>query len=110
VTERRSALADARPRPVWWEGRDEAAVGEPLRGTARADLLVVGGGFTGRWTALRAVERVPGRSVLLVEADRIAEHATGRNGGFCEASLTHGEANGRDRWPGEYELLDRLGR
>ena len=34
--------------------------------------------------------------MLLIEADRIAEHATGRNGGFCEASLTHGEANGHD--------------
>jgi glycine/D-amino acid oxidase-like deaminating enzyme len=56
------------------------------------------------------VERQPGRRVLLVEGDRIAEHATGRNGGFCEASLTHGEANGRQRWPDEYDVLDRLGR
>ncbi|WP_225973062.1 NAD(P)/FAD-dependent oxidoreductase [Nesterenkonia natronophila] len=74
-----------------------------------ADLLVVGGGFTGLWTALRAVERAPGTRVLLVEADRIAEHATGRNGGFCEASLTHGEENGRNRWPEEYEKLEQLG-
>jgi glycine/D-amino acid oxidase-like deaminating enzyme len=72
--------------------------------------VVVGGGFTGLWTALRAVERSPGRRVVVLEADRIAEHATGRNGGFCEASLTHGEANGRDRWPDEYDRLDRLGR
>src|SRR6185312_8725803 len=64
---------------------------------------------TGLWTALRAVERDPGRRVLLVEADRIAEHATGRNGGFCEASLTHGEANGRQRWPEEYDQLASLG-
>ncbi|WP_425588816.1 NAD(P)/FAD-dependent oxidoreductase [Streptomyces thinghirensis] len=73
------------------------------------DLLVVGGGFTGLWTALRAMEREPGRRVLVVERDRVAEHATGRNGGFCEASLTHGEANGRSRWPDEYEQLQRLG-
>jgi len=80
-----------------------------LHGPEESDLLVVGGGFTGLWTALRAVEREPGRRVLLVEADRIAEHATGRNGGFCEASLTHGEANGRARWPEEYDGLERLG-
>ncbi len=39
--------------------------------------------------------------------DRIAEHATGRNGGFCEASLTHGESNGRTRWPDEYDRAAR---
>jgi glycine/D-amino acid oxidase-like deaminating enzyme len=36
--------------------------------------------------------------------------ATGRNGGFCDASLTHGEANGRDRFPGELARLEELGR
>ena len=35
--------------------------------------------------------------------------ASGRNGGFCEASLTHGEENGRTRWPDEYDALERLG-
>jgi glycine/D-amino acid oxidase-like deaminating enzyme len=103
------ALEGSRLQPLWL---DNPARPEPRRGvsgTEHTDLLVVGGGFTGLWTALRAVEREPGRRVLLVEADRIAEHATGRNGGFCEASLTHGEANGRDRWPEEYAELERLG-
>ena len=36
--------------------------------------------------------------------------ASGRNGGFCEASLTHGEANGRQRWPEEFDQLEALGR
>ena len=35
--------------------------------------------------------------------------ASGRNGGFCSASLTHGEANGMARWPQEYAALHRLG-
>jgi glycine/D-amino acid oxidase-like deaminating enzyme len=70
---------------------------------------VVGGGFTGLWTALRAVERDPSINVLLIEADRIAEHATGRNGGFCAASVTHGEVNGMTRWPDEYDALHRIG-
>jgi glycine/D-amino acid oxidase-like deaminating enzyme len=73
------------------------------------DLLVVGGGATGLWAALRALEREPGRSVLLLEASRIAEHASGRNGGFCASSITHGDANGRARWPEEMPLLRRLG-
>jgi glycine/D-amino acid oxidase-like deaminating enzyme len=58
------------------------------------DLAVVGGGFTGLWTALRAVERAPGTRVVVLEADRIAEHATGRNGGFC--ALVHARAAGRE--------------
>ena len=103
-------LDAASPVPVWLDTADRPAARPPLDGDLQTDLVVVGGGFTGLWTALRAKERHPRRRVLLVEGDRIAEHATGRNGGFCEASLTHGEANGRERWPDEYAELDRLGR
>ncbi|WP_244931983.1 FAD-dependent oxidoreductase [Nocardioides sp. W7] len=95
--------------PLWLDTPLRPAPRPPLTGEREVDLLVVGGGFTGLWTALRAVERDPGTRVLLVEADRIAEHATGRNGGFCEASLTHGEGNGRTRWPEEYDALHELG-
>ncbi len=102
-------LADSVLRPLWLDNPARPAPRTSLDGSVDTDLLVVGGGFTGLWTALRAVERQPGRRVLLVEADRIAEHATGRNGGFCEASLTHGEANGRERWPDEYDVMHELG-
>ncbi|KRF37241.1 NAD(P)/FAD-dependent oxidoreductase [Nocardioides sp. Soil805] len=95
--------------PLWLDTPDRPAARPPATGIVHTDLLVVGGGFTGLWTALRAVERDPGCSVVLVEGDRIAEHATGRNGGFCEASLTHGESNGRSRWPDEYDRLHELG-
>jgi glycine/D-amino acid oxidase-like deaminating enzyme len=60
---------------------------------------VVGGGFCGPWTALLAKKRDPGRSVILLEADRAGWAATGRNGGICAASLTRGEANGRPDAP-----------
>jgi len=102
-------LADSVLRPLWLDNPARPAPRPALDASEDTDLLVVGGGFTGLWTALRAVERQPGRRVLLVEGDRIAEHATGRNGGFCEASLTHGEANGRQRWPEEYDVLHELG-
>lgn len=104
-----SALRDSVLKPLWLDSPARPQARPPLVGESDVDLLVVGGGFTGLWSALRAVERNPGRSVLLVEACRIAEEASGRNGGFCEASLTHGEANGRTRWPDEYDELDRLG-
>ena len=104
-----SALDGSVLQPLWLDNPDRPAPRPALGGDVETDLLVVGGGFTGLWTALRAVEREPGTSVVLVEGDRIAEHATGRNGGFCEASLTHGELNGRSRWPAEYDELHRTG-
>ena len=109
-TEIDAQLDHASPLALWLDTPARPAPRPPLDGDVETDLVVIGGGFTGLWTALRAKERDPDRRVLLLEADRLAEHATGRNGGFCEASLTHGEANGRDRWPDEYALLDRLGR
>jgi glycine/D-amino acid oxidase-like deaminating enzyme len=80
-----------------------------LRGDVRADLAVVGGGFSGLWTALLAKERDPGRDVVLLEAGTVGWAASGRNGGFCTASLTHGSANGLARWPDEIATLERLG-
>lgn len=95
--------------PLWLDTPLRPDARPALDGDTTVDLAVVGGGFCGLWTAIRAVERDPGRDVLLLEGDRIAEHATGRNGGFCEASLTHGEHNGLARWPEEYGDLVRLG-
>jgi gamma-glutamylputrescine oxidase len=51
----------------------------PLRGDARADVCVVGGGYTGLSTALHLRQR--GYSVVLLEANRIGWGASGRNGG-----------------------------
>ncbi|WP_312855850.1 NAD(P)/FAD-dependent oxidoreductase [Nocardioides stalactiti] len=103
------SLAGSVLRPLWLDTPLRPPARPAVGGDATADLVIVGGGFCGLWTALRAVEREPGRDVLLLEGDRIAEHATGRNGGFCEASLTHGESNGRARWPEEYDVLARMG-
>ena len=80
-----------------------------LPGATTCDLLVVGGGYTGLWTALHAAERDPGATIVLLEAERIGWAASGRNGGFVEASLTHGAANGKSRWPAEFDQLERLG-
>ncbi|QIK75819.1 NAD(P)/FAD-dependent oxidoreductase [Nocardioides piscis] len=95
--------------PLWLDSAIRPEPRPAVTVGCEVDLLVIGGGFTGLWTALRALERDPGALVLLVEADRIAEHATGRNGGFCEASLTHGEANARAHWPEEADALHALG-
>ncbi len=105
-----AALADAEPKVFWLDDRTAPHPSPALLGPTVADLAVVGGGYTGLWTALRAKERYPELDVVLLEADTCGSAASGRNGGFCDASLTHGYANGLDRWPDELPTLERLGR
>ena len=97
----------AEPASYWLAGAPPPR--DPLTMGTTCDLAVIGGGFSGLWTALLAKERDPDRTVLLLEGNRVGWAASGRNGGFCEASLTHGETNGRERFPAEFEALQRLG-
>ena len=76
----------------------------------RADLVIVGGGLTGLWTALLAAQDHPQRQVVLLEGASLGWAASGRNGGFCSSSLTHGLPNGLERWPADMPQLLRLGR
>ncbi|MGO9558808.1 MAG: NAD(P)/FAD-dependent oxidoreductase [Acidimicrobiales bacterium] len=102
-------LRDAARVAFWLDDPRAPAAAESLVGSTTADLAVVGGGFTGLWTALLAKERGPNRDVVLLDADRCGWAASGRNGGFCSASLTHGRSNGESRFPGEIARLDELG-
>jgi len=103
------ALADAEPAVFWL---DDPAAPDPapaLVADVECDLAVVGAGYTGLWTALRARERGEADDVVVLDAGRSGAAASGRNGGFCAASLTHGTGNGYARWPAEMPVLDRLG-
>ncbi|MCP4085610.1 MAG: FAD-dependent oxidoreductase [Actinomycetia bacterium] len=104
------ALADVTSHPVWLDHPEAPEPGEPLSGTVEADLVIVGGGFTGLWAALQAKERDPDREITLIEADRIAWGASGRNGGIVSVSLIHGLSNGADLFPDELGRLEELGR
>jgi glycine/D-amino acid oxidase-like deaminating enzyme len=71
----------------WWLEQALAAEGNPppapaLAGDATADVAIVGGGYTGLWTALALRERAPELRVTLLEAEICGHGPSGRNGGF----------------------------
>ncbi len=103
----RRSLSGASTVPFWLDTAHPDPL-PALSGRTTADLLVVGGGFCGLWTALQAKERDPDRDVVLVEAKRVGWAASGRNGGFVEASLTHGRDNGRRHFAAELDAIDAL--
>jgi glycine/D-amino acid oxidase-like deaminating enzyme len=80
--------ASVEPRlPSWWLEDALAREGDPLpapalSGDATADVAIVGGGYTGLWTALALRERAPELRVALLEAEICGHGPSGRNGGF----------------------------
>ncbi|TLP58910.1 NAD(P)/FAD-dependent oxidoreductase [Microbispora triticiradicis] len=103
-------IEDAAPRVFWTDRPGAPGPYEPLHGRTTADLLVVGGGFTGLWAAVLAKQENPACDVVLVEARSVAYGASGRNGGFVADSLTHGIGHGARLWPAENAALLALGR
>ncbi|MCY7326521.1 MAG: FAD-binding oxidoreductase [Microbacteriaceae bacterium] len=102
------AITGVRHSPFWLE--DAAAAAYPrLTGALECDLAVVGAGYCGLWTAIKAKRADPSRRVVVLEAKTVGWAASGRNGGFVEASLTHGEDNGASRFPAEINRLNELG-
>ena len=81
-----------------------------LIGETTTDLCIVGAGYTGLWTALLAKEKNPERHVIIIEQLETGAGASGRNGGFCSYSLTHGFMNGYSRFKDEMAIIERLGR
>jgi glycine/D-amino acid oxidase-like deaminating enzyme len=89
------------PRSLWLQealAAEEGVGSSELVEAVRADVCIVGGGYTGLWTALRIVELEPGASVVVVEADICGGGPSGRNGGFALSW-----------WPKVETLIKRVG-
>ena len=88
----------------WIEEAGDVSPTAALAGSREADVLVVGGGYTGMWTAWYARQLEPEARIVLLEAEPICGHGpSGRNGGFCNA-MWLSLASMRDRWGGEGAL------
>jgi len=79
-------MADKHTRYGWW--LEEAGLPDPrppLEGDVDADIVVLGGGYTGMWTAWFINELEPEARVALLEAERCGTGPSGRNGGFVDS-------------------------
>jgi glycine/D-amino acid oxidase-like deaminating enzyme len=86
-------------RHGWWlEEAGEVVPTRALDGNATADVVVVGGGYLGLWTAWQLLELEPSLDVVLLEAEVCGHGPSGRNGGFCETL-----------WPDAAILRERSG-
>ena len=70
-------------RPFWIEQAlfNDGDLAPALQGTTQADVCIVGGGFTGLWTAIQAKQQNPALDIAILEADLCGAGASGRNGG-----------------------------
>ncbi|MGH3136973.1 MAG: NAD(P)/FAD-dependent oxidoreductase [Gaiellaceae bacterium] len=72
-------------RHGWWLGEaGEVAPAPPLEGDATADVVIVGGGYLGMWTAWHLLALEPELEIVLLDAGLCGHGPSGRNGGFCE--------------------------
>jgi glycine/D-amino acid oxidase-like deaminating enzyme len=85
------------PHGYWLEEAGAVAPAPPLAGEVEADVVVIGGGFTGLWTAWHVKRLEPEARVVLLEADGCGRGPSGRNGGFCNA-MWFQLASMRQRW------------
>lgn len=72
--------------PLWQDG-DALTLRPALEGSHEADVAIVGGGYTGLWTAYYLTSLAPNLRVIVVESRHVGFGGSGRNGGWCSAFL-----------------------
>lgn len=74
---------DGSPLSLWHDQGPSPTFRPPLAGRAEVDVVIVGGGYTGLWTAYYLAQARPDLSVMVLEAEFCGFGASGRNGGWC---------------------------
>lgn len=113
------AVSEGRSDPLWWSGLPAGPTRPSLTQDDSVDVAIVGGGFTGLWTAYYLLEANPSLTVLILEAEHVGFGASGRNGGWVSAlypvgprvlARDHGELATRDQYAALRESVDEIGR
>jgi glycine/D-amino acid oxidase-like deaminating enzyme len=77
-------------------GLEHETINEPLRGDHKADIVIIGGGYTGLSSALNINRRFPDKKIVLLEGACCGYGASGRNGGFCIGGVLLGDPTQMD--------------
>ena len=74
----------------WFKAADleHQAINAPLKGSRKADIIIIGGGFTGLSSAYHLSRAFPHKKIVLLEGACCGYGASGRNGGFCDAGFS----------------------
>jgi glycine/D-amino acid oxidase-like deaminating enzyme len=104
--------ADAIKHEIFWRETEPVRAGPPLEGDVRCDVCVVGGGYTGLWTALLLKQADPAIDVRVLEAADAGAGASGHNDGFITPTIGHSlhtvvRAFGAERAKPAYAALAR---
>jgi glycine/D-amino acid oxidase-like deaminating enzyme len=75
---------------------DNETINEPLQGDHKADIVIIGGGYTGLSSAFHIHQRFPDKKITLLEGAYCGYGASGRNGGFCVTSDLLGDPTNLD--------------
>ena len=107
-TEARTGISNT----VYWRETEDVEPGPPLRGAHTADVCIVGGGYTGLWTAYYLKKAEPGLDVHVLEADYAGSGASGHGDGFITPTIGHSlssvaHAYGTDRAKLAYSVVGR---
>ncbi|MCG5075045.1 NAD(P)/FAD-dependent oxidoreductase [Paraburkholderia tagetis] len=103
------ALSRTQLSPYWLDNPAQPPAEPKLTRDTAADLLIVGGGFTGLWAAVQAKEQMPELDVVVIEAGRVAHGASGRAGGIISTSVMHGLPNAVRVFPNDIAQLEEFG-
>ena len=77
-----SAIAAQAMASLWAESSVALSARESPQGlSSDGDIVIIGGGFSGLWTAYYLAKAAPSRSITIIEAEHIGFGASGRNGG-----------------------------
>ena len=113
---------DAHPtstRPLWWDDAAPGGDGTASDLAPTVDVAVIGGGYTGLWTAFYLLRERPDLSVLVLEAQHVGFGASGRNGGWVSAlwpvspdtiARRHGRAAALAQLAALRDTVDEVGR
>ncbi len=85
-------LESALPHPLWWDAVRSEPTRPPLPADASMDVVIVGAGFTGLWTAYYLKALDPALRIMVLEREHVGFGASGRNGGWCQGEYPLGLA------------------